>query len=95
MPRTLLLGPAIGEEGTKIVAGGCEAEPRKSREQVTQVGAGVQSVAVATGDQTEMDGSALSAPFAATKEPVPAADRSTPQCAFAAPLSIVSLPSVV
>src|SRR5436190_23501557 len=78
----LLLYPAIGEQWAKIVAGWSGTEPRKPREDVPQIGEGVQAVAVATGDQTEMDGSGLGAPFAATEEPILPADRQTTQCSF-------------
>ena len=40
-PQALLLGPAIGEQGKKFVAGRSGTESRKSRENVPQVGEGV------------------------------------------------------
>jgi hypothetical protein len=67
MPWTLLLGPAIGEQGKEIVAGRSETESRKLRENIPQVGEGIQTVLVATGDQTEMNSSGLSAPLAAAE----------------------------
>jgi hypothetical protein len=72
-----LLHPSVGKLETKIIAGWSATEERKPRAHVPQIGEGIQAVAVATGDETKMNGGGLGASFAAAKEPVLAIMRSS------------------